>query len=69
MLLGYVNDLRSHPIRTMLSRGIQITLNSGHPGIFGYNDVSFDYLASFLAWDLSIRDLKKLAINGITYSS
>lgn len=28
-----------------------------------------DYLAAFVAWDLDIRDLKKLSLNGITYSS
>lgn len=69
MMLGFVNDLRHHPARYMIARGVQISLNSGHPGLFGYDDVSFDYLAAFVAWDLTIRDLKKLSMNGIQYSS
>ena len=28
-----------------------------------------DYVVAFLAWELNIRDLKKLSLNGITYSS
>ena len=58
LLLGYVNDLRSHPIRFMMANGLQISLNSGHPGILGYHNVSLDYLAAFVAWDLGLKDLK-----------
>lgn len=28
-----------------------------------------DYLVVYIAWDLDLRDLKKLSLNGITYSS
>ncbi len=28
-----------------------------------------DYLMTSLAWELDLRDLKKLSLNGITYSS
>lgn len=69
MLLGHINDLRHHPIRYMLQRGLQISLNCGHPGLFNYEDVSLDYLTAFLAWDLSLRDLKKISLNGIHHSS
>ena len=69
MMLGYINDLRHHPVRYMISKGLQVSINSGHPGIFGYNDVAFDYLAVFLAWDLNLRDLKKISLNGILHSS
>lgn len=31
--------------------------------------MTLDYAYATLAWELSIRDLKKLSINGITYSS
>lgn len=69
MLLGYTTDLRSHPVRYMLNRGIQATINSHVPGILGYNGVTLDYFVAYLAWDLDLVDLKKLALNGITYSS
>jgi adenosine deaminase len=28
-----------------------------------------DYLVAYIAWDMNLRDLKKLSLNGITYSS
>lgn len=53
----------------MIQKGLQISISSGHPGLFGYQDVTLDYLAVFVAWDLSLRDLKKISINGLTHSS
>lgn len=53
----------------MLKKGIQITINSDDPGFFGYEGVTMDYVYSYIAWELDIRDLKKLSLNGITYSS
>ena len=53
----------------MLSYGVQISLNSGHPGILGHHDVALDYLMVFVAWDLGIRDLKQISLNGLNYSS
>ena len=69
MILGYVNDLRIHPVRFMIQKGLQISVSSGHPGLFGYQDLALDYLMIFVAWDLSLRDLKKIAINGLIHSS
>ena len=31
--------------------------------------VTLDYVFATLAWELTIRDLKKLSLNGIKYSS
>jgi adenosine deaminase len=53
----------------MMANGLQISLNSGHPGILGYHDVSLDYLAAFVAWDLGLKDLKKISLNGLNHSS
>ncbi len=36
IILGYVNDLRIHPVRFMIQKGLQISVSSGHPGLFGY---------------------------------
>jgi adenosine deaminase CECR1 len=69
MLLGFTNDLRSHPVRFLMTKGIQATINSNVPGLFGYQGVTLDYAYAFLAWDLDILDLKKLSLNGIVYSS
>lgn len=53
----------------MLHKGLQASISSDDPGFFGYEGVTMDYLFAYLAWDLDIRDLKKLSMNGITYSS
>ena len=53
----------------MLHKGIQASISSDDPGLFGYEGVTLDYLVATLAWELDIRDLKKLSLNGIKYSS
>jgi adenosine deaminase CECR1 len=68
-LLGYTTDLRNHPVRFMLHKGLQASISSDDPGFFGYDGVTMDYLMVALAWELDLRDLKKLSLNGITYSS
>ncbi len=67
-ILGYVRDLRVHPAVGYLAQGIQCSISSDDPGVFGYNGVTYDYWSIFLAWELDLRALKKLAINSITYS-
>jgi adenosine deaminase CECR1 len=69
LLLGYVTDLRNHPVRYMLTKGLQASISSDDPGFFGYDGVTMDYVMTYVAWEFSIRDLKKLSLNGITYSS
>lgn len=69
MVLGYTYDLRIHPIRDLTHKGLQISISSDDPGFFNYEGVTLDYAYITLAWELSIRDLKKLSMNGITYSS
>ena len=69
MVLGYTLDLRSHPIRDLLFRGLQISISSDDPGFFNYEGVTLDYCYVTLAWELDLRDLKKLSLNGIEYSS
>lgn len=69
MVLGYTLDLRNHPVKFLMHHGVQVSISSDDPGFFGYEGVTLDYLFAYLAWDLDIRDLKKLSLNGITYSS
>ena len=64
-----MKDLRVHPARSLLQRGIQCTISPDDPGVFGYEGVTYDYWTIFLAWELDLRALKKLVMNSITYSS
>jgi adenosine deaminase CECR1 len=67
-ILGYVRDLRIHPAHAWIKRGIQISISPDDPGVFGYIGVTPDYWSIFLAWELDLRALKKLAMNSIMYS-
>ena len=67
-ILGYIGDLRMHPAHAWLRHGIQISISPDDPGIFDYVGVTPDYWAATLAWELDLRDLKKLSLNGIDYS-
>ena len=53
----------------MLHKGLQASISSDDPGFFGYEGVTMDYLMAYIAWDLNIRDLKKLSLNGIEYAN
>jgi adenosine deaminase CECR1 len=68
-ILGYVQDLRVHPANYLIRRGVQITINSDDPAIFGYNGLSYDYWSILLAWQLDLQSLKKLSMNSLAYSS
>ena len=69
MVLGYTLDLRTHPVSHLLSRGIQASISSDDPGFFGYEGVTLDYVYAVGAWQLDMKDIKQLSLNGITYSS
>lgn len=68
-ILSYTLDLRTHPVRYLLNQGVNISISSDDPGFYNYSGITLDFVYAFLAWELTIRDLKKLAINGIKYSS
>jgi len=53
----------------MLHKGLQASISSDDPGFFGYDGVTMDYLMAYIAWDLNLRDIKKLSLNGIEYSN
>ena len=67
-ILGYIGDLRMHPAHSWIKKGIQISVYPDDPAIFDYVGVTPDYWSIFLAWELDLRALKKLAMNSIKYS-
>lgn len=68
-ILGYVSDLRNHPARVLLSNGVQCSISSDDPSVYGYEGLSYDFWVAFIYWDLDIKALKKLVFNSINYSS
>lgn len=53
----------------MLDKGIQVSISSDVPSFFYSEGVTLDFLMVTLAWSLDLKDLKKLALNGLNYSS
>ena len=57
-VLGYQWDLRCHPVRSFLEEGIKVSISPDDPTFFDYEGVTLDYVYVFLAWELSLSDLK-----------
>jgi adenosine deaminase len=53
----------------MLHRGLPVSINPDDPGFWNYDGVTLDWTYAFLAWQLTLADLKKLALNSIHYSA
>ena len=65
--LKVVNSIASHPLPTMMERGLKVTVNSDDPAYFGgYVDDNFDALMA--AGHLAADDLATLARNSIEAS-
>ena len=67
--LGYQNDLRIHPTRSLLTKGIKVSINPSNQGYFNTPGVTFDYLVAYLAWDMDLSDLKQLALNSLEFAT
>ncbi|MEO8447889.1 MAG: hypothetical protein ABI528_10360, partial [bacterium] len=67
-ILGYVDDLRMHPASGYIKRDIPMTLNTDDPQIFNYNGLTYDFWTAFMAWELDLKTIKKLALNSLAYS-
>lgn len=68
-ILGYVSDLRNHPARVLLSNGVQCSINSDDPSVYGYTGLSYDFWVTQVYWELDLKAIKKLVFNSIDYSS
>ena len=65
--LCVVEDMKAHNIRRLLQKGVHVTVNSDDPSYFGgyMND---NFIAIQQALDLSVGELKQLAINSFEAS-
>ena len=65
--LKVVKDLKNHPLKTMMDKGLLVTINSDDPAYFG-GYVNENYLAIAKALNLQKEDISKLAKNSFTAS-
>lgn len=67
MQLKVINDMKSHPLKEMLEKGLLATINSDDPAYFG-GYVNENFVAVAKALNLSKREIKQLAINSFMAS-
>ena len=65
--LCVVDDLKNHPIKTMLQKGLKATVNSDDPAYFG-GYVNDNFIAVSDALDLSNEDIVQLVKNSFSGS-
>ena len=65
--LKVVDDMRDHPVKKMLDKGLMVTVNSDDPAYFG-GYMNANYLAVAQSLDLSKAELTTLAINSFNAS-
>ena len=65
--LKVVDDLKNHPIKKMLDKGIIATINSDDPSYFG-GYINENFIETAKSLNLSISDLKQLSINSFEAS-
>ncbi len=62
--LKVVDDLQNHPLRSMLGRGLLVTVNSDDPAYFG-GYINENYLAVAEALDLTEAEIRQLTENSL----
>ena len=65
--LRVFDTMHDHPLRTMLARGLKVTINSDDPAYFG-GYINENYLAVAEALDLTREELEQLAKNSFEAS-
>lgn len=65
--LRVVKDMKQHPLKKLLDRGLMVTVNSDDPAYFG-GYINENYLAVTEALSLSRADLVQLAKNSVNAS-
>jgi adenosine deaminase len=65
--LKVIRDIREHPVKTMLDKGLMVTVNSDDPAYFG-GYMNENYLAVAKALNLSREEIVQLAINSFEAS-
>ncbi len=65
--LCIINDMRDHPAKILLDKGVLATINSDDPAYFG-GYINDNYIAISKALNLSLDDIAKLAKNSFKAS-
>ena len=66
--LGYVSDLRQHPVIEYIKRNIPVVIASDDPIFFENKALTDDWFSIILSFDLNLAEIKQLCLNSILYS-
>jgi len=59
-------DISKHPARNHIyNDNIIISISNDDPGIYGYDNLTYDYYLIYKGWNLTDKDLYKLINNGV----
>lgn len=64
---GVVSSLESHPIRTFLERGLEVTVSTDDPSMFG-TDMNNEYLQLHRMLNFTLPELFRLSLNAVDSS-
>ena len=64
VMLGAASSLASHPIRVLVDHGVEVTINTDDPIIFGQS-VSQEYLNLYAAGVLSADELDAIRVTSV----
>ena len=68
-VLDYIPNISFHPAITFIHEKIPISISYDDLFLYGYNDVSYDWLAIIYAWNLKFDDIIKILFDSFRYSS
>eukprot|EP00742_Colponemidia_sp_Colp-10_P001354 GILJ01001457.1.p1 GENE.GILJ01001457.1~~GILJ01001457.1.p1 ORF type:complete len:483 (+),score=86.92 GILJ01001457.1:51-1499(+) len=68
-VLGYVDDLQTHPAVNFLAAGVAVTISSDDPAWFQYTGVTHDWAMITLAWKIDLSTVKQLLLNSLQHST
>lgn len=65
-ILKFYPKVENHPAKDHIhSKKIIVSISSDDPGLFGYDNISKDWLLIYKKWNLDTKDIKKLIFNGL----
>lgn len=65
IMLGYAEDFKNHPIRTLVDNGVEVTINTDDLLIFN-SSIENEYLMLYKAGTLTADQLEEIRLRGLT---